>query len=213
MGKKTIYRRLMAMVAVMAVVFTTAFGVSVQAAETQTYTVTGKFHQTDARSMLKKVNKFRTGKEAWYYDEQGSKLKFDSLKKYTYDYELEKIAMQRAMEISVLFSHTRPNGESCFSLYPQSTYNMIGENIAMGTGSYLTVDAAFEMWQENDYGYEGQGHRRNMLSDGFSCIGIACFEINGDKYWVQEFGNPNSGAKKTKACNKTKTKKIKYVKQ
>ncbi len=212
MDRKSIFRRLAAMIVVMAVAFTTVFSIPAQAEETRTYTITGKFYQTKARSMLKKINNFRTGKDAWYYSETGSKVKCDDLKKLTYDYQLEKIAMQRAMELAVVFSHTRPNGQSCFSLCP-SSYMMLGENIAMGTDTYMTVDTTFEMWQETDYGYEGQGHRRNMLSEGFTCIGIACFEIDGDRYWVQEFGNPNSGAKKTKACNKTKTKKIKYIKQ
>ena len=39
-------------------------------------------------------------------------------------------------------------------------------------------------------------------------IGIACFEVNGAKYWVQEFGSPNSGMEKTKAVNKKKTVKV-----
>ncbi len=89
----------------------------------------------------------------------------------------------------------------------------MGENIAMGTDTYMTMENALEMWQEKDFDYSGQGHRRNMLSEGFTCIGIACFEIDGNRYWVQEFGNPNSGAKKTKAYNKSKTQKIEYIKQ
>ena len=212
MEKKRFFKRLVAFMAAFALAFTAVSVIPTQAAESRTYTVKGKFYQSDARSMKKMINDFRTGKDAWYYSESGSKVKCSKLKSLTYDYELEKIAMERAMEISVLFSHTRPNGESCFSLFP-SSYQALGENIAMGTNFYMTTDTTFEMWQETDCDYNGQGHRRNMLSESFTCVGIACFEIDGDKYWVQEFGNPNSGAKKTKAYNKTKTKKIKYVKQ
>ena len=212
MEKKAVLRKIAVWFMVFAIAVTAVFSMPVQAATTQECTVKGKFYQTDARSMLKKINKFRTGKEAWYYNEDGSKKTLSGLGKLTYDYELEKIAMQRAAEISVLFSHTRPNGELCFSLFPDS-YNSMGENIAMGTSFIMGVDDTLEMWKETNEGYAGQGHRRNMLSEGFTCIGIACFEVEGNKYWVQEFGNPNSGAKKTKACNKTKTKKIKCVKQ
>jgi len=211
MEKRTVFAKLAAALMVVAVALTSVFYVPAQAAESKVYTVTGQYHQTEARSMLKKVNKFRTGKNAWYYAEDGSKYKCKGLKKYTYDYTLEQIAMERAMEVSVLFDHTRPNGESCFTAYPDNTYYMCGENIAMGYK--LSAGDAFKLWQEKNYGYSGQGHRRSMLSEGFSCIGIACFEVDGYTYWVQEFAYPNSGAKKTKANNKTKTKKIECITQ
>ena len=171
--------------------------------------VKGKYYQTDARKMLKLINKFRTGSDAWYYKEEGSneKVYLDSLSKYTYDYDLEKAAMQRAAELALSFSHTRPNGEDCFSLTftDESGRMTVGENIAYGQS---TVASVFEDWQETNKTYDGQGHRRNMLSEDFTSVGIACFEIDGSKYWVQEFGVPNSGAAKTKAVNKKKTVKV-----
>ncbi len=176
-------------------------------AATKTVKVKGVYHQSDARKMLKKINKFRTGDDAWYYESEGSdeKVRLDSLEKYTYDYTLEKVAMKRAAEIAYSFSHTRPNGEDCFSLYPDG-YGYKGENIAMGQP---TVASVFESWQETNESYSGQGHRRNMLDENFTCIGIACFEVNGYKYWVQEFGSPTLDTEKTAANNKTKTVKIK----
>ena len=117
--------------------------------------------------------------------------------------------MKRAAEISVEFSHTRPNGKNCFSLYPDG-YSWKGENIAMGSGNSLgTPEQALEAWKETNEPYSGQGHRRNMLNEGFTSIGIACFEVDGVKYWVQEFGAPNSGTEKTKAVDGTRTVKIK----
>jgi len=185
--------------------------VTVQAA-TKTIKVEGKYYQSDARKMKKMVNDFRTGDDAWYYAKNGSDevVYVEGLGKLKYDYELEKIAMQRAAEIYVSFSHTRPNGKDCFSLFP-SGYMGMGENIAMGTSRIMSTNDAFILWQETDEPYSGQGHRRNMLYEGFTCIGIACFEIDGDKYWVQEFGTPKSSTKKTKACNKKKTVKVEVL--
>ena len=181
-------------------------------AATKTVKVKGKYYQTDARKMLKKINKFRTGSDAWYYEAEGSnkKVKLTGLEKLTYDYDLEKAAMQRAAELAVSFSHTRPNGESCFSLTKteDSDRFTVGENIAYGQS---TVASVFEAWQETNESYDGQGHRRNMLSEDYTSIGIACFEVNGAKYWVQEFGSPNSGMKKTKAVDKKKTVKVSVV--
>lgn len=184
-------------------------GLSGVLAANKTVKVKGKYYQTDARKMLKKINKFRTGKDAWYYKEEGSneKVILSNLSKLTYDYDLEKAAMQRAAELALSFSHTRPNGESCFSLtFTDGSGRMtVGENIAYGQP---TVESVFEDWQETNKDYNGQGHRRNMLSEDFTSVGIACFEIDDAKYWVQEFGAPNSGASKTKAVNKKKTVKV-----
>ncbi|MCR5338945.1 MAG: hypothetical protein K6E75_10335 [Lachnospiraceae bacterium] len=190
---------------VLSLAFFTAGKVTAQAG---TVKVTGKYYQTDARKMLSKINKFRTGKNAWYWSETDTeKVRVKGLKKLTYDYKLEKIAMKRAAEIAISFSHTRPNGKSCFSAYPDG-YGWKGENIAMGTSRIMPMSSAFTLWQETDCPYAGQGHRRNMLHSGFTCVGIACFEYNGAKYWVQEFGSPNNGKKKTKAVNGKKTVKV-----
>ena len=96
----------------------------------------------------------------------------------------------------------------CFSLYPDG-YTSMGENIAMGTSSIMSMEQTLDLWKETDEPYEGQGHRRNMLSPNFTSIGIACFEVNGERYWVQEFGSPNSGLAKTKAVDSKKTVNVK----
>lgn len=48
-------------------------------------------------------------------DERDSSSGSGQLDPLTYDYELERIAMQRAMEIAIYYSHTRPNGTACFT--------------------------------------------------------------------------------------------------
>lgn len=165
--------------------------------EIDTVYVNVTYGQTEARSMLDMVNEFRTGDEAWAWNEDNSeKVYYTDLDELVYDYDLEQIAMQRAAEIALSYSHTRPNGESCFSLY--TFYNSAGENIAAG---YTTASEVFEAWQETNDDYNGQGHRRNMLYSSFTTIGIGHAYFNGTHYWVQEFRNPASDADFTTAVD------------
>ena len=168
------------------------------------YSVTYK--QTSARSMLKSVNAFRTGNEAWWYTGEvgGKKQKEPGLQKLTYDYDLERAAMIRAREIALLFSHTRPCGLDCDTAVNVSL-SAYGENIAAGQASVASV---MESWKETDYGYAGQGHRRNMLDSNFNAIGIGHVVFEGVHYWVQEFGyieSPNTKATAAKDKKVTAT--------
>lgn len=108
---------------------------------------------------------------------------FDQLPVLMYNAELEKAAKVRAKEIVQLFSHTRPNGQRCFTAYPQM--RALGENIACGQSSVTEVMIAFA---EADKPYSGQGHRRNMLNPMFNAVGCACYKVGNYCYWVQCFG-------------------------
>lgn len=155
---------------------------------TITVGITGTYGQTEARSMLAMINEFRTGNDAWVWNtDNETKTTYTDLASLKYDYNLERIAMQRAMELVVAYSHTRPNGTSCFTAYTGS-YSARGENIAIGTGN-MGAARAFALWQETNENYSGQGHRRSMLSPNFGAVGIAHVLYNGCHYWVQEFGN------------------------
>ncbi len=144
------------------------------------------YHQTEARRMLKMINDFRTGDEAYYLAEDNTTIvsKVGKLGTLSYSESLEKTAMQRAAEIAVSFAHARPDGTMCFSAFPAGCYTA-GENIAAGYGS---AESAFVGWREDDCDYQGQGHRRNMLSESFNSVGIGCVAYNGWLYWVQDFG-------------------------
>ena len=156
----------------------------------------GSYLQTDARAMLDMINDFRTGPDAWYWNEDNTqKVQVTGLQELTYDYALEQIAIRRAAELSILFNHIRPDGTLCFDVVYQGI-NSWGENIACGSFT-LTTEDAFTMWAEENYGYEGQGHRRNMLDEEFTSVGVACLYYKGNYYWVQEFGYENSGIEDT----------------
>lgn len=145
-----------------------------------------------ASKAYKALNKFRTTKKIWYWNANNkSKTKFNTKKSNTLkplkkNAALEKTAKTRAKELVKSFSHTRPNGEQCFTAYPKNMM-ALGENIAYGTAP-LSGEAVTKLWQEDEYKYAGQGHRRNMLSKDFNAVGIACYTKGGVCYWVQAFG-------------------------
>ncbi len=138
------------------------------------------FGQTEARSMLAMINEFRTGEDAWYWNaDNTTKTVCSGLGELVYDYDLEAAAMQRAAEIAIFFSHTRPDGTSYVTAFPPDRISW-GENVAAGQ---QTAQAAYMSWREDDDNYSGQGHRRNMLGD-FNCIGIGHAVRNGVHYWT-----------------------------
>ena len=153
--------------------------------EIKDFSINVTYCQTEARSMLEQVNAFRQDESmAWYWDENDSeKIYCSNLSALEYDYYLEEIAMKRAAEIAVKYSHQRPDGTNVFSL--MDNYMSAGENIAYGQ---KTSEEVFVAWREDEDSYEGQGHRRNMLGDSFNRVGFGCVEFQGRKFWVQVFG-------------------------
>ena len=93
----------------------------------------------------------------------------------TMDRELLAAANQRAAELCVLFDHTRPSGDDCFTVSDKA----MGENIA---AYQVDAEAVMDSWMNSS------GHRNNIMSDRWSSIGIAAFKQNGAVYWVQLFG-------------------------
>lgn len=129
------------------------------------------------------TNEFRTGSEAYYLNKDNvtTTSLVGKLSALTLDDELCRAAQIRANEIVKSFSHTRPNGKSCFTVLSDLSisYSAAGENIAAGSS---TGSGTFTQWKEDDENYAGQGHRRNMLGQNFTKIGIAYAYAEGSSY-------------------------------
>lgn len=126
----------------------------------------GTAGSTEADKVITLVNQYRAANGV------------SSLKKHTL---LTKAAEIRAKELKQLFSHTRPDGTSCFTaVSPDYHYYYLGENIAAG---YPDADSVMNGWMNSP------GHRANILNKNYTEIGVAVFEYNGYKYWVQIFGS------------------------
>lgn len=100
----------------------------------------------------------------------------------TLDSSLVEAANIRAKELSDSFSHTRPNGSSCFTVLSELgiSYGTAGENIAAG---YSSSQSVMEGW------HSSSGHYQNIISSKFKKIGIGVNIINNQYYWVQIFSN------------------------
>ena len=92
------------------------------------------------------------------------------------------VAQLRAEEIVQSFSHTRPNGSSCFTAIQEAGISggAMGENIAAGQNSPASV---MNSWMNSE------GHRANILSGDFTSIGIGYVKSGSGygHYWVQMF--------------------------
>ncbi len=128
--------------------------------------IKGKEIYSEAFSVLKKANSER--KKAG----KGS-LKMDQ--------ELLEAAMKRALETSLYWSHTRPNGSDCFT----ASELIAGENIAVGSYS---ASAVMSQWMNS------AGHKANILDENYTTIGVGCVEVDGVRYWVQCFGTEGNTA-------------------
>lgn len=92
-------------------------------------------------------------------------------------------AQLRAEETVTLFSHTRPDGTTCFTALDQAgvAYRTAGENIAAGQS---TPEWVMESWMNSP------GHRANILNANFTQLGVGYYYSVGSPYghyWVQLF--------------------------
>lgn len=92
-----------------------------------------------------------------------------------------RAAQVRAAEIVKSFSHTRPDGTSCFTVLEDEkvSYSTAGENIAYG---YPDAASVMNGWMNSPE------HRANILKSSFRQLGVGvCRAADGNYYWVQEF--------------------------
>ena len=97
-------------------------------------------------------------------------------------YDLQDGACVRANELTVLYDHTRPNGEPCYTVINNKGRG-IGENIAAGQRS---AEEVMQSWMNSS------GHRRNILDPQFKELGVGYTLLEDDAkgyrhYWVQIF--------------------------
>ena len=100
----------------------------------------------------------------------------NSLPALTWDDRLYESAQIRSQEISVVWSHTRPDGTDCFTV----SNVLHGENIAYG---YADANNVVNGWMDS------QGHKENILRADFTRTAIAYYLApDGTPYWCHHFG-------------------------
>ena len=95
--------------------------------------------------------------------------------------QINEAAALRAIELDTEFSHYRPDGTLCFTVFDE--FDVPGrnraENVAAGQRTPERVVAA---WMASE------GHQRNILNPDYTDIGIGVFQgDDGRIYWVQLF--------------------------
>lgn len=94
---------------------------------------------------------------------------------------LTEMAMLRAKELEESYSHTRPSGENCKTVFREfeTDLRFWGENAAKGN---RTPEAVVEAWMGS------QGHRENLLREDAEYLGVGVWQDeDGILYWVQLF--------------------------
>ena len=157
---------LLCIFAVMATVFSAA---------AMTVTIPVEYHQTHARTMRDMINQARA-------DEGISNTVY-------IDYNLEKAAMKRAVEIAVYYEHTRPNGTGLNTLV--SEFSLSGkpaENIfACGGyfhGSPFSEDDTSEVFEVF---MNSSSHRSTILDPSLRAVGIGYARVGGISCWAMDF--------------------------
>ena len=123
---------------------------------------------------------FNSAYEARVLELVNSERKKYGLAPLSSDNGAAKVARLRAREIVKSFSHTRPDGSSCFTAAKEYgvSYRTAGENIAYG---YSTPEQVVKGWMNSE------GHRKNILSSTYKSIGIGCYKSGNTLYWTQFF--------------------------
>ena len=86
----------------------------------------------------------------------------------------------RAGELKKSFSHTRPDGTSCYTAMSELgiRYRASAENIAYGQKN---PESVMNAWMNS------AGHRANILNEKMQYIGVGVFYQDGVYYWSQFF--------------------------
>lgn len=129
----------------------------------------GTLQSSPQWQILKLTNKNRAANNLW---------------PLTMNDDFQYLADSRSNELISLFSHTRPDGRDCFSIFNDFDimYNAAGENIAARQTSSTQV---MNSWLNSE------GHRSNILSTSYTHLGAGRTNNGYNNYWTQLFLNDN----------------------
>lgn len=158
------------------------------AEKTVAFKISGIDKQSQGRALLARVNAARKSAGA---------------ASLAWSEALEKTAQQRAAELAIYYSHTRPDGTECFTAFP-SVVGAVGENMAIG---YSDAQAVNEAWTNSP------GHYANMVETSFSSMASACFAATRSdgasvNCWVEVFAGASGSGMTTKTSDKKVVKDV-----
>ena len=97
------------------------------------------------------------------------------------DTKLCALSTIRAYECTISFSHTRPNGSSCFTVLTEYNYrgSLVAENLLYASSGYSAARLV-DVWMDST------SHRSNILHGSFTKAGIGIF-YSGGRIYVANF--------------------------
>ena len=172
---------------VMSIAFMVAFmlvlqsGKTVQAAETTTVKVEGSYY-ADIAAALNRINEIRL--EACQEGvpnpaNPGTSLTVADYVPIKWSADLEEIARLRAAEASLVVSHTRPNGYSCFTAASSNGVRTYGEVLAWNYSTSMIP--GINQWYGEKSAWVNRnsnavtGHYTSMIDPDNTYVGLGCF--------------------------------------
>lgn len=86
----------------------------------------------------------------------------------------------RARELASSYSHTRPNGTSCFTALSDQGLKCISSAENIGYGYIYTQDVA-QAW------IDSPDHHKNMINAEYTQMGVGYYEKDGSTFWSEFF--------------------------
>lgn len=103
------------------------------------------------------------------------------VKELYYNFDIQQAADIRAKECATEFGHTRPNGQSCFTVVEDQDYKVVGENLIKADKIIATAEMMMKSWMDSE------GHRYNILLPEFTSVTIGLYEKDNVVYASQIF--------------------------
>ena len=109
---------------------------------------------------------------------------------------LEAITRVRAAEATISQSHTRPNGQSCFTVKTTRGEQSYGENLAWNNSGLMK---GIEQWYDEktdwvEHGTGQTGHYESIISTRFRYVAVSAFRLSSGGWYAvaQEFSDEAS---------------------
>ena len=147
----------------------------------------GTFKTDERQKALDRMNEIRLEacKEGVINPSTGKKLTEKDYVPLKWSSDLEMIAQTRAVEGDVLWDHTRPNGERCFTVKYNGTQSQsevlawnYNENMVYGVNQWYEEKAD---WVNKNSGAV-TGHYTSMIDPKNIYVGLGAFMVEGENY-------------------------------
>lgn len=184
---KVSWKRISAVLLTAVLVFTLIPAQKVKAADTNDENVKVRVEKdvtyTSKEAILKRINEIRYEACKEGVTIYGTTLTPDDYVPVKWSYDLEEIAIQRAAEASYSFSHTRPDGSSCFSATSSSGQQSWGEGISSMREAVAGINHFYMEKQDlvNNTGRE-TGHYVALINPNLEYVGIGVFDVTVAEY-------------------------------